>query len=100
MAAKRRNSKEVIVHKSGGYIFYAESKDSIAHRAKWGDRSVELGQFVTTTDKVPAYMANEGVRGVIVGIGYPYQEGRSSNIFDVWLEGAHSARQMKIGEFK
>lgn len=89
---------EVVIREECGFTFLGRSADSIPHRVvEPGTRSLSLGQFVTVDRTVHEY-ATAGTRGVVVGIHFPYKNGRTSDIIDVWLEHHSGPIQMKMKE--
>lgn len=60
-------------------------------------REIKLGQKVHSNGR---FMIPDGVLGIVVCIHEPGENGLTSNIFDVWFEGASSTTLMKTKDLR
>lgn len=79
-----------------GYIFTTPGENNCKILSvKLGEKEIKLGQRVYSNG---AFATPAGTMGLVVGIEFPHQWGRSSNIIRVWFEGYDMPDNMKFKE--
>lgn len=60
-------------------------------------REIKLGQKVHSNGR---YMVTDGILGIVIVIHEPGEKGLTSNIFEVWFEGASHPTLMKTKDLR